>query len=392
MKRASKQHERAVVIGVITLEDVLLDDGSLQAPFNLPTFDDYCRSKYVNESLDFYRAVNDLKSQSGRHEALKGLVSSIYSSFVEEGSPLEINISAKQRSATMKAVQKILNDDNDVNDVDLEYAEGQNIKVFDEAMDEVLRLMDSDVWPRFQEYATLRERIGLSREIALWWRQEELTFREFFSFPSPVNLLESRLNNLCSSLLILLNFFLTYFFDFPYVGFYIVYGFLARSLCGPRLDPQAFFTLFVARPFVEDFLGLGKSSFHPGAPFRFAQVVGFTFAVAANVLYFVFDQKLVSYIVWACFYCAAFLAAATGICLACLVFTLLCKFHIIKGEIADSVNTKYVNAADAHHTTAQTTDDNSHESAMSINNSSRSNINSSKRTKKNCKLCTLPPN
>ena len=332
--------ERAVVIGVIELDDVLHDNGHLDAPFNFKTFEEYCRRNYVNESLDFWKAVRDLRAQSGGFESLKMLCSGILSTFVEEGSPLEINISAKQRAATCDRVQAFLKSDEAVKN-------GAQIIVFNEAIDEVLKLMSTDVWPRFREYASLRQKVGLSREIALWWRND-ITLREFFSFPSPINLLESRLNNLSSAILIAISVLLTYVYDFKWLSFYIIYGFTARTLCGPRIDPQAFFTLFVLRPLFEDVLQIGTSSFHPGAPFRFAQTCGLVFSITGTLLHF-FDQMLAGYIVWGTFFCAALLAATTGICAACATFKLLCRFGLINEAVAKSVNVKFVNAQQHHH-------------------------------------------
>ncbi|CAM9332107.1 unnamed protein product [Ectocarpus sp. 12 AP-2014] len=42
----------------------------------------------------------------------------------------------------------------------------------------------------------------------------------------------------------------------PWLWVPITYGYIARVACGPRLDPQEFFVLFVLRPFVVDRLGL----------------------------------------------------------------------------------------------------------------------------------------
>jgi hypothetical protein len=42
-----------------------------------------------------------------------------------------------------------------------------------------------------------------------------------------------------------------------------VYGYLVRLLSGPRMDPNAFFVLFVLRPLVVDRLGWLEHSFVP---------------------------------------------------------------------------------------------------------------------------------
>lgn len=73
--------------------------------------------------------------------------------------------------------------------------------------------------------------------------------RGFFRFPSPVDALESRLHA-AMTIVVSIPAALLSFLGFPWLWLYLVYGFLARCLCGPRLDPQvsscddAFFRFF----------------------------------------------------------------------------------------------------------------------------------------------------
>ncbi|CAM9701263.1 unnamed protein product, partial [Hapterophycus canaliculatus] len=69
--------------------------------------------------------------------------------------------------------------------------------------------------------------------------QEELTVPEFFTFPSPVDAIESRLHAFLTVLLVVAAVALSISLRFPWLWLYLIYGFLMRSLCGPRLDPQA---------------------------------------------------------------------------------------------------------------------------------------------------------
>ncbi|CAN0406798.1 unnamed protein product, partial [Discosporangium mesarthrocarpum] len=86
-----------------------------------------------------------------------------------------------------------------------------------------------------------------------------LTLREFFTFPSPVNSAESRLHNMLVSVLVLVASCLAYYYSSPWAFVVINYGFLARAVCGPRLDPQAFLVLFLLRPLAVDRMGLLKN-------------------------------------------------------------------------------------------------------------------------------------
>ena len=62
--------------------------------------------------------------------------------------------------------------------------------------------------------------------------------QEFFRFPSPVDAIESRLHAAMTILVAIPAALLSVLPGFPWLWLYLTYGFLARCLCGPRLDPQ----------------------------------------------------------------------------------------------------------------------------------------------------------
>lgn len=342
--------QQAVVIGSVSIEEVLLDDGSLEAPFNLATFERFCRRNYAEESLDFWKQVQQLRKMastlddipaSGGSDPFRMKVVWILATYVEQHSEFEINISSSQRQHTIDRVKHFLCEDQTC--LQRQDYKSRGIVAFDEAQREIVKVMMTDLWPRFIEYACVRETIGLSREVALWWRNPNLSMQEFLSFPSPINILESRLNNTCTFLISLLTIFLIYKYDWPYLSLYLVYGFLARTMCGPRLDPQAFFVLFALRPFFEDFLHIGKSEFFPGTPFRFAQLCGFVFSISGMVLYYV-GELTFSLLSFLALCLASGLASFTGFCAACAFFHVMCKLGLISTEVAESVNLKFVDA------------------------------------------------
>lgn len=77
----------------------------------------------------------------------------------------------------------------------------------------------------------------LSFDQPSWTAQDALTVREFFKFPSPVDAIESRLHAM-TLLFSVSAALLSILLGFPWLWLYLTYGFLARSLCGPRVDPQ----------------------------------------------------------------------------------------------------------------------------------------------------------
>ena len=162
---------------------------------------------------------------------------------------------------------------------------------FDEASMEIQHVMQADLWMEYIRTHTLNARLSMARDIAFDWIKDpkKICSAEFFSFPNPVNVLDSRIHNLLASLASILLLLLQYFAGVSplYIGIYLSYGYIVRGLCGPRLDVQGWLVLFVLQPLV-DGIKLGPfqltSRFVPGPPRRFVQLVGGSMATTALVL------------------------------------------------------------------------------------------------------------
>lgn len=98
----------------------------------------------------------------------------------------------------------------------------------------------------------------------------------------------------------------------------LVYGFLARVVSGPTLSPLGQFVTRVATPIVEAASG-HRGRPVPGAPKRFAQMIGLTFTSLAAIFWLA-GVPIVSYVLMAGLVGAAGLEAGAGICLGCIVY------------------------------------------------------------------------
>ncbi len=148
----------------------------------------------------------------------------------------------------------------------------------------------------------------------------------FFSFPNPIN--ESVARSVAAGVVILAA--ATIAFDFPWLMFVLLYGFVARVAAGPRLSPLAQIALKVVIPAL-------KLPYRPiaGPPKRFAAAIGVAFSVTAIVLHFGFGLTGISYIVLGGLIFAAALEAAFGYCLGCKAFSILMKFGVIPESVCE---------------------------------------------------------
>lgn len=110
--------------------DEILGDGNWEAIFYI-----YAKNTYVNESVEFLRAVRDFEARGDLN-----LGQQIYDGFVKEGSPKEVNLPQTKR----KPLEAIFG------------TGGTGFgppNLFDEAKEEITRLLRNDIFPRFSTSA-----------------------------------------------------------------------------------------------------------------------------------------------------------------------------------------------------------------------------------------------
>lgn len=115
----------------------------------------------------------------------------------------------------------------------------------------------------------------------------------------------------------------------------ILYGFLARVLTGPVLSPLGRLAVSVVSPALER--RGHRSRLVPGPPKRFAQAVGLAFSLSASLLWLVGAYGAAQIVVVALIG-AAFLEAAFGLCLGCVMFGWLMKAGLIPESVCVECN------------------------------------------------------
>lgn len=107
----------------------------------------------------------------------------------------------------------------------------------------------------------------------------------------------------------------------------LTYGFLARVLTGPKLSPLGQLVTKVVSP---RFGGAHRQV--SGPPKRFAQGIGAVFTASASVAW-VAGAPTVALVLIAGLTVAAFLEAAFGLCLGCIVFARLMRWGIVPESV-----------------------------------------------------------
>jgi hypothetical protein len=146
----------------------------------------------------------------------------------------------------------------------------------------------------------------------------------FFSFPNPVNDVATRIT--ASVIVLIAGTALA--FRLPWLVAVLAYGFVVRTLAGPRLSPLA---LLVTRVVVPK-LGLAVRPV-AGPPKRFAQSIGAVVTLTGTICYFGFGLADVTYGLLGLLATFAFLEAAFGLCVGCKLFGLGMRLNLVPAQV-----------------------------------------------------------
>jgi len=148
-------------------------------------------------------------------------------------------------------------------------------------------------------------------------------FKDFFSFPDPVNDKAAR----TVAAVVLVEVLVTLLTGWYWLTIPLAYGFWARVLTGPKLSPLGWLAMNVVGP------RLGEKIYVAGPPKRFAQGMGAAMSTAALVLGFVLGDHTAADVVLALFIPAAGLESIFGYCLGCRAFALLMRLGLVPQEV-----------------------------------------------------------
>ncbi len=151
-----------------------------------------------------------------------------------------------------------------------------------------------------------------------------MTLKSIFSFPETVNEVAARF----TASVVAFTAFVAVVFNLHFLIFFLIYGFLARVLTGPSLSPLAqVATKIVAKSLTR------YAKYSPGKPKRFAQSIGLVVTSLVGVLYYGFGLNDVGNLFLTVLIVFATMEASLGICVGCLIYRNLIKFHILKETV-----------------------------------------------------------
>ncbi|HLN17876.1 MAG TPA: DUF4395 domain-containing protein [Acidimicrobiales bacterium] len=148
--------------------------------------------------------------------------------------------------------------------------------------------------------------------------------RRLLSFPNPVN--EKAARVVAAGVVVMVALSLAGSWAWLLVP--LAYGFCARVLTGPTLSPLGQLATRVVAP------RLGPPRWTPGPPKRFAQAIGAGLSLAALTVWLTAGWEWARWLV-GLLGAAAFLEAAFGICLGCLIFARLMRAGVIPASVCE---------------------------------------------------------
>jgi hypothetical protein len=151
--------------------------------------------------------------------------------------------------------------------------------------------------------------------------------RELFSFPNPVNETSARL--VAGSVAVLA--VLTVAFQQGWLIPVLAYGFLARTLTGPKLSPLGLLATRVVTPRLHV-----RHRYAPGPAKRFAQAIGAVFTLTATLLYYAAGLHTAAFVLVGLIALFASLEAAFGLCIGCKAFYLGMRLGLVPPAVCEN--------------------------------------------------------
>jgi hypothetical protein len=151
--------------------------------------------------------------------------------------------------------------------------------------------------------------------------------RELFSFPNPVNETSARL--VAGSVAVLA--VLTVAFQQGWLVPVLAYGFLARTLTGPKLSPLGLLATRVVTPRLHV-----RHRYAPGPAKRFAQAIGAVFTLTATLLYYAAGLHTAAFVLVGLIALFASLEAAFGLCIGCKAFYLGMRLGLVPPAVCEN--------------------------------------------------------
>jgi hypothetical protein len=149
------------------------------------------------------------------------------------------------------------------------------------------------------------------------------------SFPHPVNEYAARS---VAALVVILTA-ITLFSGIWWIAFFLLYGFVARVITGPKLSPFGLIATKIIVPTL-----IKREKLVPGPPKQFAQAVGVAFSATSVILVYGFGQIAAAQGVLATLLVFASLEAFLGFCAGCFVFGHLMRVGFIPKNTCEQCN------------------------------------------------------
>lgn len=311
-------------------------------PFDLNSFINFSKNTYSEENILLWIEIQNFKDINPQdYNKIYINLLNIYNIYVKDNSKMEVNLTNPKSIDEKKNIKNIIN--NFLNNIITDKNIFNNVEI------ELLSIIINNIYYNFINNIISKERILLSINEALWWKNKDINFSTFFRFPDPINEAESRLHNICSMLLCIICIIFDRIFLFPYLYIMLIYGFFIRILCGPKLDPQALFVLFILRPIFSDKFKIIKTKFVPSPPKRFSQFIGLclcTICIILRYIYLFTNYKndiilYLEYSIWILFLIASFVAGVFNYCFGCQIFNFLMFLNLLSNDICKKCQIKY---------------------------------------------------
>ncbi|GAB5370320.1 hypothetical protein AAMO2058_001482400 [Amorphochlora amoebiformis] len=224
--------KKAHIVGNVTISHLL--DNVLDPPMDYDTFFKFCKSHYVEESVEFLARVRELKRTKDNQQA-RVSIKEIRTNFILPNSPGEVNICCGLRRKTDESVVGILTNSQQKTPLDFE-----DIRcVYNKAYVAVKRMvMMNKIVQKFVESVSVSVSPKLAKDqVQAFYRcNRRAKCGSEFSYPEPIDQAQIRLLRGLEALVTILALLEKFYLGSNLILTFHIFQLILRVVLGPRMD------------------------------------------------------------------------------------------------------------------------------------------------------------
>jgi hypothetical protein len=193
--------------------------------------------------------------------------------------------------------------------------------------------------------------VEFAEDLVNWFKKPLPPCKEFFTFPTPINDADHRIDIATYSLIMFLNLAIMNYTNSLAVNYIMIFILLMKITSGPKLDPVAQFTVRITRPLFVNHWNLILNEYKPPLPRKRVSAATLNIHLIGIILFYTGNKYsyFVLYWLWLLGLC---LTSIENLCLSCGLIWILVKYDILPKKTCVECRLRYKVTEKSDHTSS----------------------------------------